>query len=85
MDYFPSPKYGMIYRPGIYNIQAKNKKKTSEKWPRVKFHLSHYATTKQPPISTLLKNMRWSKMRYVICRPGLYNLKSRKSLKTYIR
>ena len=40
----PCPKYGMVYRPDIYNLQVK--KKTSEKWARVKIHLSNNATNK---------------------------------------
>ena len=35
-------------------------------------------------MSTLLKNMRWCKIRCIICRPDFYNLNSLKSLKTYI-
>ena len=43
----------IIYRPG----------KTSEKWLRVKKYLLQYATIKNPPISTLPKNLRLSELR----------------------
>ena len=33
--YYPCPKYGIIYRPNMYNLQARKKKKTSEKWLRI--------------------------------------------------
>ena len=39
---------------------------------------------KKPPISTLPKNLRWSELRSIICKPDLYNLKTRKNLKTYL-
>ena len=35
-------------------------------------------------MSTLLKNIRWSEVRCKICKPDLYNLKTRKKLKTNI-
>ena len=45
------------------------------------FKICHYKYT---PISTLLKNLRWSKLKYIICRPDLCNLKTRKKLKTHL-
>ena len=35
-------------------------------------------------MSTLLKNLKWSKLGCIICRPELYNLKTRKKVKTYL-
>ena len=39
---------------------------------------------KKPPISTLPKNLRWSELGCITCRPDLYNLKTSKKLKTYL-
>ena len=61
-------KYLVIYRPDLYNLQAR---KTSEKMTKswiLSFKLCNY---KKPPISTLPRNLT--------CRPDLYNLKTRKS------
>ena len=43
MEHCPCPKYDMIYRP---DLQFTGQKKTSEKWARVKIHLSNNATIK---------------------------------------
>ena len=53
----------IIYRPG----------KTSEKWPGVK----SYLLNKKPPVSTLPKNIKWSELRCMTCRPDL-------KVKTYL-
>ena len=47
------PKYLAIYRLDLYNFQAR---KTSEKWPRVKFYLLKYATIKTSNINTAEKS-----------------------------
>ena len=66
------------------HVQFTDQKKTFKEWPKVKIHLLKYATTKYTPIWTLPKNLRWSEMRYIICRPELNYLKTRKNLKMYI-
>ena len=78
--------YGKIW----YDIQAlviqhTDKIKNLDKWPWVKIHLSKNSTTKEPALSTLNSNNIWrSKMRYITCRPDLFNLKKRKNLISYI-
>ena len=72
-EHCPCPKYNMIKSPNMYKKHLKNK--------RVKINLSKYATTKQPPISRLPKNIRWSGMRCRIYRLDLYNLKTREKRK----
>ena len=50
--------------------------KQLQRW-KVETQLSKYATTK-PLISTLSRNLKWSQMRCIICRPDLHNLQTRK-------
>ena len=67
----------------IYRSQKKHLKDKQD----LKIHLPKYATTKLSPISTLLKNIRWFKMICMSCRLdlyNLYNLKTRKKIKTHI-
>ena len=68
-------------------MQFTGHKKTSKRKAGLKIHLPKYATTKQSPISTLLKNIRWFKMICISCRLDLYNLsnlKTRKRIKTHL-
>ena len=64
-----------IYRPG----------KTSLKRTKVKIHLPKHAPTKELSISTMFKNLGCSKVRCIIYRPDLQNLKTRKKKQhTYV-
>ena len=63
-----------IYRP----------EKTSEKSPSVKIYPLKCATIKDLLYQHCPKNLRWSELRCITCRPALYNLKMRKKLKTYL-
>ena len=45
MEYYPCPKYGMVYSPDLY-IQFTGSNKKSKKWPRVKVHILKHDTTK---------------------------------------
>ena len=71
MTHCPCPKYVWhtdlsckIYRP---NKTAEEVNKSSS-----------LKTTKQHPISTMSKNLRWPKITCIICRPDLHNSKTRK-------
>ena len=50
---------------------------------KVEIHFWKYATTK-PPISTLSKNVNWSHMRRITCRPDLSNLSNGEKAKAYL-
>ena len=69
----PYPKYVMIKRPNLYNFT--DQKKTSENDQELKF-------IKEPLISILAKNLRWSEKKCILCRPDMYNLKTRKKIRT---
>ena len=60
-------------------MQFTGHKKTSKRKAGLKIHLPKYATTKQSPISTLLKNISCRLDLY-----NLYNLKTKKKIKTHI-
>ena len=45
------------------------------------FKIRHFI---KPSKLTLRKNPRWYELRYITCRPELYNFKTRKKLKTYL-
>ena len=72
----------MIWYTGLSYTTAV-KIKNLDKWPWVKIHLSKNATTKEPALPTLPNNIWRSKMRYITCRPDLFNLKTRKDLISY--
>ena len=72
----PSPKYVIIYRPDLCNLQIRKKpaKKVTKNW-NWPFLISQWLKT---PIPTLAINLRWSETRGLICKPELYSLQTRK-------
>ena len=79
IKHFPCPKHLVIYRPDLYNLQTRKTIGKMSKSYVLSFKICNH---KKPPISTLSKNLRWSELRCITCRPDLYNLKTRKSLCT---
>ena len=60
MEHCPRPKYGMIYRPDMHNLQIRKKHLKNKQELKFIFQIMPLLNNYQ--ISTLPKNKRWPEM-----------------------